>query len=170
VGGSDFTSFSSAGLPVLNFFSGLHSDYNRPSDKPATINAEGAAAVLDLATGVIDRLDARTAPLTFQKTEGKPGESGGGMELRTGNRAKLGTIPDYSYTGEDGMRIADVRQGGPAAKAGIQAGDLLLSIGGIETANAYDVAYALAEFTPGTEVVVVVLRDGVRLELQATLE
>ncbi len=170
VGGSDFTSFSSAGLPVLNFFSGLHSDYNHPSDKPETINSAGAVDVLGLVASVVDALDARTESLTFHKTEGKPGASGGGMEERIGSRAKLGTIPDYSYTGEDGMRVADVRQNGPADKAGVKGGDLLLSIGGIETNNAYDVAYALGEFNPGQEVVVVVLRDGARLELTATLE
>ena len=170
VGGSDFTSFSGKGIPVLNFFTGLHSDYNHPSDKPETINAEGAMDVLGLVAGVVDTLDARTEPLTFQKTESKPGEAGGGMETRIGARAKLGTIPDYSYTGEDGMRVADVRQNGPADKAGVQGGDLLLSIGGIETKNAYDVAYALSEFNPGQEVVVVVMRDGETLEFTATLE
>jgi aminopeptidase YwaD len=170
VGGSDYTSFSSAGLPVLNFFSGFHGDYNRPSDKPATINAQGAADVLGLVAGVIDNLDARTAPLTFQKTQAQPGQSGGGMEQLVGNRAKLGTIPDYSYTGEDGMRLADVRQGGPADKAGLKGGDILDSIGGIEVRNAYDMAYALSELKPGAEVVVVVSRNGEKLELKATLE
>src|SRR5579872_2541231 len=45
---SDHTSFVSKKIPVLFFFSGLHSDYHKPSDTWEKINADSAAKLLDL--------------------------------------------------------------------------------------------------------------------------
>ena len=55
---SDHTSFVTKHIPVLFFFSGLHSDYHKPSDTWDKINATSAARLLDVvadaarATGV----------------------------------------------------------------------------------------------------------------------
>ncbi len=38
VGGSDYSSFSEAGLPIISFFSGMHPDYHQPSDELEKIN------------------------------------------------------------------------------------------------------------------------------------
>src|ERR1700690_4466138 len=43
---SDHTSFVSKGIPILFFFSGLHSDYHKPSDTWDKINAPSAAQLL----------------------------------------------------------------------------------------------------------------------------
>ena len=45
---SDHTSFVAKKIPVLFFFSGLHSDYHKPSDTWDKINAPSAAQLLDL--------------------------------------------------------------------------------------------------------------------------
>ncbi len=45
---SDHTSFVAKKIPVLFFFSGLHSDYHKPSDTWDKINAPDAAKLLDL--------------------------------------------------------------------------------------------------------------------------
>ena len=42
-GSSDHTSFTSASVPVLFFFSGLHADYHKPSDTWDKIDAPDAA-------------------------------------------------------------------------------------------------------------------------------
>ena len=47
-GSSDHTSFLTRLVPVLFFFSGLHSDYHRPSDTWEKIEAAGAARLLAL--------------------------------------------------------------------------------------------------------------------------
>jgi hypothetical protein len=47
-GSSDHTSFKTKLVPVLFFFSGLHSDYHRPSDTWEKIEAGGAAKLLNL--------------------------------------------------------------------------------------------------------------------------
>jgi Tol biopolymer transport system component len=41
-GPSDQTSFFAAGVPVLHFFTGTHTDYHKPSDTPDKVNAAGA--------------------------------------------------------------------------------------------------------------------------------
>ena len=56
-GPSDQSSFYAKDLPVLQFFTGLHSDYHRPSDDWDKINAEGEVKVLDLVYGVITTID-----------------------------------------------------------------------------------------------------------------
>src|SRR5215467_2322000 len=50
---SDHTSFVSKKIPVLFFFSGLHSDYHKPSDTWEKINSEAAARLLNL----VERVD-----------------------------------------------------------------------------------------------------------------
>lgn len=75
---------------------------------------------------------------------------------------------------EKGVFIANVDEQGPAAKAGIKAGDLVLSIGGIEALSPTQMMAELAEMKPYSTVKVVVQRgeqllnfDVVITELQA---
>lgn len=55
-GSSDHTSFTTRRIPVLFFFSGLHSDYHRPSDTWDKIDAPQTAMLLDLVAAVTARL------------------------------------------------------------------------------------------------------------------
>src|SRR5437879_12205587 len=56
-GASDHTSVTAHQVPVLFFFSGLHSDYHKPSDTWDKINAPDAARLLDFIADVITQLD-----------------------------------------------------------------------------------------------------------------
>src|SRR5260370_12157334 len=56
-GSSDHTSFTTKQVPVLFFFSGLHSDYHKPSDTWEKIDAPAAVKLLDMISGVIERLE-----------------------------------------------------------------------------------------------------------------
>ena len=58
-GSSDHTSFTAKQVPVLFFFSGLHSDYHKPSDTWDKINAPDAVEVLQT-----DRRCCRSASMT----------------------------------------------------------------------------------------------------------
>src|SRR6185369_17543449 len=73
-GPSDQMPFYAAGVPVVHFFTGSHSDYHKPTDAADLINAAGAAqigaAVVALATAVAGRRDA----FTFQRMTGPPAE------------------------------------------------------------------------------------------------
>src|SRR5258708_37941403 len=68
-----------------------------------------------------------------------------------------------------GVLLADVRPGSPADKAGIRGKDKIVSIGGPRIENLYDMSYALQDHKPGDTVDIIVLRDGVRTTLRATL-
>ena len=84
-------------------------------------------------------------------------------------RAYLGTIPDYTTEGT-GVKLSGVRAGGPADKAGLKGGDVIVEFGGQKIANIYDYTYALDAVKIGVPVDVVVIRDGKQVKLTVTPE
>jgi hypothetical protein len=166
-GPSDQMPFYAAGVPVVHFFTGSHSDYHKPSDAADRINAAGAgqiaAAVVSLATRVAARGDA----FTFQRMTGPPAEG----DARSFN-ASLGTIPDYAGppSGAPGVLLAGVRGGAPAERGGLRRGDILIKLGVHAIGGVEDLMYALNASKPGETVTAVVKRDGKELKLQVTFE
>jgi S1-C subfamily serine protease len=69
-----------------------------------------------------------------------------------------------------GVRLTGVREGSPAAEAGIQGGDVVVEFDGNPIADIYAYTYALQAHSPGDEVTIVVERDGERVTVQATLQ
>jgi S1-C subfamily serine protease len=61
-------------------------------------------------------------------------------------------MPDYQN--EDGLRISAVLSGGAAEAAGLQAGDVIQTIGGKPVANIEVYMERLAELHPGTQTIV----------------
>ena len=165
---SDHTSFVAKKIPVLFFFSGLHSDYHKPSDTWDKINALSAARMLDLVADVIVQLVSAPAPPVFVTVvEDKPmgGISGGGG----GYGPYFGSIPDFGEV-KDGVRFSDIRPGSPAAKAGLRADDVLVQFGDKPIHNLYDFTDALRRSKVGEVVEVQVLRDGKPITASVTLE
>ena len=165
-GSSDHTSFYVKDIPVLFFFSGLHSDYHRATDTPDKINASEEARVTDLAERTLLALASGERPQFTRVAEPHPvGGTGGGG----GYGAYFGSIPDMGSDVE-GVRFADIRDGSPAAKAGLKRGDVLVEFAGTPIKNLYDFTYQLRAHRPGEEVRVAVLRDGKRVEATVKLE
>ncbi len=165
---SDHTSFVAVKIPVLFFFSGLHSDYHKPSDTWDKINAPAAARLLDMISDVALQLASAPAPPKFVTVvEDKPvgGISGGGG----GYGPYFGSIPDFGEV-KDGVRFSDVRPGSPAAKAGLKAGDILVQFGDKPIHNLYDFTDALRRSKVGQVVEVKVLRDGQPITASVKLE
>ena len=165
-GSSDHISFYVKNIPVLFFFSGLHADYHKPSDTPEKILFADAARVGDLAMHAALTLATRDARPQFVRVqEAQPAAGGGGA----GYGAYFGSIPDM---GEEvsGVKFADVRDGSPAAKAGLKAGDVLIEFAGKEIKNLYDFTYALRAHKPGEEVDVVVMRGKEKMTVKVKLE
>jgi membrane-associated protease RseP (regulator of RpoE activity) len=153
---SDHTSFVSKKIPVLFFFSGLHSDYHKPSDTWDKINGASAAKLLDLVEDVGVKLaGAPERPTFVAVVEDKPVSGGGGA----GYGPYFGSIPDFGQT-ENGVKFSDVKPGSPAAKAGFRAGDVLVQFGDKPIKNLYDFTDALRRSKVGDVVDVKVLRDG----------
>ena len=167
---SDHTSFVARKIPVLFFFSGLHSDYHKPSDTWDKINAPDAARLLDFIAVVIERLDTAAERPKFitvaadDPHSGVTGNGGGG-----GYGPWFGSIPDFGQS-EKGVRFSDVQPGSPAAKAGLKAGDVLVDFAGKAIHNLYDFTDALRASKVGEVVNVTVLRDGKPLKASVKLE
>jgi hypothetical protein len=164
-GSSDHVAFYIKNMPVLFFFSGLHSDYHRPDDTWDKINAEGATRILSMVYSIATRLDAVDQRPQFTKVDEPQARPGGGP----GYGAYFGSVPDMSDDVK-GVRFADVRPNSPAAKAGLKGQDILVRFDGKEVANLQDFTYVLRTHKPGDTVEVTVLRDGKPLTVKVTLE
>jgi Peptidase family M28/PDZ domain len=165
---SDHTSFITKHIPVLFFFSGLHSDYHKPSDTWEKINAEAAVRLLEMIGDVTEQLTYAADRPKFQTvTEEQPpaGRSSGGG----GYGPYFGSIPDFGEV-PNGVRFSEVKPNSPAAKAGLKGGDILVQFGDKPIKNLYDFTDALRRSKVGDEVEVKVLRDGQPITARVKLE
>jgi hypothetical protein len=161
-GPSDQTPFYAAGVPVLHFFTGAHTDYHKTTDDAGAINAAGIARTAEIVADVATSVAVRPARITYVKVAAPP-PAGDARSFG----ASLGTIPEYSDQGE-GMLLAGVRPDGPADKAGMKRGDRLIEIGTTEIKGVHDLMYVLQAAKPGERRKVVVLRDGNKVTLEVT--
>ena len=161
---TDSSSFYQAGVPAVNFFTGSHRDYHRPSDTADKINAPGEAVVLELVRRVVEDLATRPGRPRFEKVAERSPMGVGRDTLR----AYLGTIPDYSEGDRPGVKLSGTRPGSPAEKGGLRAGDVIVKFGGKQIRNIYDYTYALDGAKIGQPVEIVVQRDGKDVTLTVT--
>ena len=166
-GPSDQTSFYAATVPELHFVTGAHEAYHTPDDDADTIDFAGGARVAELTARVGRELALGRLTPRYARASAAPAAQGDSR----GYGAYLGTVPDYRAMGGEtgGVLLADVRPGGPADAAGIRGGDRLVELAGTRIDNLYDMTYALQDHRPGETVEAVVVREGRRLSLKATL-
>jgi hypothetical protein len=159
---SDATPFYIRGVPILSAFTGPHSDYHTPGDTPDKLNYQGAAEIARFMGLVARSLAARDAPPDYVAQQApKKGPR------RAGMRTYLGTVPDYAAEVR-GLKLSGVAKDGPAAKAGLRAGDVVVELAGKKIDNVYDYTYALEALKIGQKTTIIVLRDGKRLTLEIT--
>ncbi len=170
-GPSDQSPFYAAGRPVLHFFTDLHEDYHRTTDDWQKINVEGLEQVADFTTGLVTALANRSGPLT-PVTEA-PASPGAGTPTTAGYGAYLGTVPDMSGNpaGERllGVRLAGVRAGSPAERAGLRGDDIITRIGDMNVPDLQAMTDALRSHQPGDTVAIVIRRGNAVTTLRATL-
>jgi peptidase M28-like protein/PDZ domain-containing protein/PA domain-containing protein len=166
VGRSDHMSFYNKKIPVLHFFTGNHSDYHRPSDTWEKLNIAGIAKVVELVSATAQRIALMREPLSFVSLPSRP--PGDDARPGQGYGAYLGSIPDFGDNSE-GVRLAGVAEGSPAALAGLREGDLIVRFAGNKVQGLDDLAGFLRSKKPGEEVEIVVLRSGNSVIVRATL-
>ncbi len=154
---TDVGSLNAAEVPSLNFFTGSHEDYHRPTDDAHTLDYEGIDRIVDLAAAVTSNLVSRPDAPDFIRVE-RVQQRGGGATMRI----FTGTIPDYTQEVE-GLSLSGVIGGGPAEAAGLQGGDVIVGLAGQAVTNIYDYMYALDLLKVGEPAEVVFLRDGERM-------
>ena len=165
-GPSDHAAFYRKDLPVLHLFTDLHDDYHRAADKADKINVEGMVRVADFSERVIRSIADRPGRLTFVRVQtagaNRPSE-------RQGTGVYFGSIPDMGAADVKGMQLSGVRAGGPADKAGLKGGDIIIRFGAKVVGNIYDYTDALGAYKPGDVVDVVALRAGKEMTFRVTL-
>jgi S1-C subfamily serine protease len=152
-------------VPALHFFTGVHSTYHTPDDVVEDIDVPGLARVSDLVASVARR--AADAPrMTFQ---GQPITAHAAAGAGRGYGPDLGTIPAFGGEPVVGVRLAGVRPGSPAERAGLQAGDVMVSFAGVAIRDLAEFATLLHAERPGNRIELVVERGGERIKTAATL-
>ncbi|QEC41456.1 M20/M25/M40 family metallo-hydrolase [Pseudobacter ginsenosidimutans] len=161
-GPSDHTSFYRMDVPVLFFFTGLHTDYHKPSDDFNKINYNGELLVIKCIENIVTATNTK-GKLAFAKTR----------ETQTSSTARfsvsLGIMPDYTFTGA-GVRADGVSDNRPAQKAGIKSGDVIIQLGehSISSMEAY--MQALSKFKKGDSTTVKYKRGNDTLEAKVTFQ
>ena len=161
-GASDQQSFYNKNIPVLFFFTGSHPQYHTPEDTIDLINAPGEAKVLQMVAECAERIADSPDRTTYLKLS----ITGGGGS--PGFRVYFGSIPDYAAMVE-GVQLNGVREGSPADKAGLKAGDIIVKFGDLTVKSVQDYTVALSGHKPGDVVKIVVLRGKETVTLTATL-
>jgi serine protease Do len=120
-------------------------------------NGIGFAVPVNLAHGVMQSL----------VTKGKVVRGFLGLMIQpvTADIAKAFALPN-----EEGALIGDVVVDGPAAKAGVKAGDVVLSFNGTRINEARQLRLLASQTSPGTMVTLALVRDGKPMSLQVTLQ
>ena len=164
-GPSDQTQFYAKDIPVLFFFTGTHSDYHKPSDDWDKLNYPGEETIARYAYNMIADVAQQAERPAFTRAAttamGPRGDS-------RGFSVTLGVVPDYGESGE-GMKIGGTRPNGPAEKAGLKSGDVIVKMAGKKILNIYDYMGVLGELKAGDEVEVEVIRDGTQMKFTATM-
>jgi hypothetical protein len=162
LGPSDHTAFYSRDIPVLFFYSPPHEDYHRPTDDWEKVDFQSLEVVARIASRVVERAAGRDMPaIRFTRADGTWQSGGGGGEGygTRGYGPYLGTIPDFTSQ-EEGVRLTGVRDGSPAALAGLQRGDVIITWNGRSIRNLAEYAQALRSQSPGDRVELGFRRDG----------
>jgi len=132
-----------------------------------------AATVLTLAAGAI-------AQTTEKKTENAPKsiertfaftintDDGGYLGVETINVNKENSSK-YGLSSVRGVAVKSVVDDSPAAKAGIIAGDVIVSVGGEEVTSVRKLSRLVSEIAPDHEVKIGILRSGSEMNLTATI-
>ena len=163
-GPSDQASFYAENIPVFFLTTGAHEDYHTPFDDAYKINYDGEKQVLDYTYLLSLKLINIPKALTF-KEAGPKSNGGYGGTLKV----TLGIMPDMASQDNNGLKADLVRKGGPAEKAGMLKGDIIVAVDGKPVKNIYEYMARLKQLQKGQLVSVDVMRNGQKVVLLVQL-
>jgi aminopeptidase N len=168
---SDQASFIERGVPGVQIFTGAHSDYHRPTDTPDKVDGAGLVQVATFVKEAVTFLLEREAPLTIRINHNaataagsQPAPPGEG-----GRKVLFGVVPDFDFR-KTGVRVSSLVADSPAARAGLQADDVLLRLGDQEIADLAAFSRILKTLTPGQEVEATIVRDGTKRTVKVVVQ
>jgi len=164
--GSDHMAFNTREIPVLFLFGGAYPQYNRPADDWPTLDYPAMARVAAYADRLLDlvRTGPREIPWIMVAEKSLREDDDPSQNRQTW----LGTLPDFTEEIE-GYKLAGVFDGSPAARAGLQKGDVLVRFGGDPVIDLATFTRALRAHGPGDPVEILVERDGMILNFTVVL-
>ena len=163
-GRSDHASFYREDIPVLFFFTGAHQDYHKPSDDWDKIDYQGEKEVLNFVYDLIVQLSTNKEKPIFTEITNENSDN-----QSPSFNVTLGVIPSYSSQ-KIGMEIDGIsRKNGPADKAGMKKGDIIIEINTKKIRNIYDYMARLAELNSGDKIIVKIIRNKIEMELILSL-
>jgi len=126
---------------VLFYFTGLHSDYHKPTDDADKINYSGELLIVQHIYTLVELLN-KNEKLAFLKTRETPTST----NARSG--VTMGIMPDYTFSGA-GVRADGISEGRPAQRAGLKAGDVIIALGENNVNSMETYMQALSKFKKG---------------------
>ncbi len=161
VNASDHTAFLEVGVPAIHIFGAASADYHRPSDTAEKVELESLMRVAALTKEVVEYLAARPEPMSSQIRPVDPNAApilppaseNGGRKVTTGS------MPDFAFEGV-GVKVSQVAPNSAGEKAGLLAGDIITSMGGVSVKDLRGYTNELGKYSPGDIVDVIVDRNG----------
>ncbi|MGB9990918.1 Do family serine endopeptidase [Pseudoduganella rhizocola] len=145
-----------SGGPLLNMRGEVIGINSQIATLSGGYNGISFAVPIDEAMRVADQL----------KKSGKVSRGRIGISLNEVSREVAETL---GLKGARGAEVAMVEDDGPAAKAGLKAGDIIVKFGGTEIVKSNDLPRIVGNTTPGTKTTVTVFRSGAMVDLPITV-
>ncbi|MEM7015691.1 MAG: M20/M25/M40 family metallo-hydrolase, partial [Verrucomicrobiota bacterium] len=151
---SDASPVYAAGVPVIAAFTGLHPDYHTPLDTPDKIDYEGLHVVSNYLADLVQQIANREDALAYTKF------------VRPNQNPKVSIgIAFEPVEEEGGIRVTEVVEDSPAAKAGVEAGDLLDELNGKKVNSRVTLLRVIADLNAEKEYPLVVKRGDENVNL-----
>jgi len=162
LGPSDHDSFCRKNIPVVFLWTGLHSDYHKPTDTADKINIAGMEKVVSMTEKLVAGLATIPERPEYVPIAAPKMPTGG----PAGPRLRIGL--DYADESNKGVLVETVVEDGPAAKGGIKPGDRIISISGQPTLNLNAYMTVMRQQKAGVPLDVMVNRGGKEVKLTVT--
>lgn len=156
-GSSDQLAFYAKKVPILHLFTGRHEDYHQPTDTFEKLNLPGMRRIAGLAEDLLSGLaNDRARPQCLA------------VALDDQRAPYFGVFGDFTRQ-EPGYALGVVAKNGPADRAGLRDGDLVVQVDDNRIANGDDFEETLTHYVGGERVRVVAQRGGQSRSFQVML-
>ncbi|TVQ76000.1 MAG: M28 family peptidase [Flavobacteriales bacterium] len=145
--------FLEAGIPAINITTGMHDDYNLPSDEFGKLNLAGIAEIVSLTYIYL-----RGFEIDF-KTRFNENFSSRLARPTDPTRVDWGFEANWEHR-SPGIKILKIREGGAADRAGLKNGDIITQIGRYDVKDVYNFMDYLHILQPGEKRFIRYSRDG----------
>lgn len=165
--GSDHMSFNTREIPVLFVFGGAYPEYNRPADDWPTLDYRAMTQITTFSDRLLHLVRTMPGDLPWTMVAEKILRSDDDGVIAN-RETWFGSLPDFTEEVK-GYKLAGVFDDSPAARAGLQKGDVLVMLGGTAVSDLPSFTKALRSHAPGDLVEVRIERGGRTLNFTVVL-